>query len=1173
MSAPYVDAMKILQEKIYLSLLPARALRALAMALLLLAGALTARALPAATYASSSRLASGYWVKVAVAASGMHVLTDAELRSWGFANPAAVKVYGYGAQRLPEALNASSYIDDLPQTPSEYIPGVGVVFFGEGPSSIGNVTLDYMRPVQNPFTMLGYYFLSDSETSAERKVPAADGMSNPVASAPATTFKELSYHEAELFSPGQVGHLLVGEDFKYNRSQKFLIPLPGIDPSRPVRMEASFVANTLTAPSNITYSLNGHPLPAGNGDRIAMTTDHYFHGAEGLSRKEFTVNAPQAEIGVEYSTASTVTSANLNYIALTYTRALSLDGAGTLVFNANNGNRGFSLSQADGDTRVWDITDPVNATAMNLSGLSGNVRSWSLSRSGYRRYVAWKPSAVFSRVQFAGAVRNQNLHGLEGAEMVIFTPNQWKNEAERIARFHREDAVDPLTVVVLTPQEIYNEFGSGAPDAQAFRKLLKMFYDRQAKTDKPLRYALFMSRPNYDNRSLTPETATLGYPFLPAWFTDRGLYDNDSYTTDDIFAFLKDNSGTNTASDELCIAVGRMPVTSQADAKAAVDKLQRYYNKMPRSNWKNNILVVADDQDKAEHMYQADNYFWHFLTQSEGHSSAFYKKLYTDQYELISNVYEEGRKDFYRYLDEGVMWWTYTGHANPSSLTAEGLVTYSDLNSLYLRHWPVVYAATCDFLRWDSPTVSGAEILFKNPSGGVISAISATRPVYILNNGYLSAAIGRQLLYREADGMFGTVGDILRRAKNDYQSHDRVHDTWTPTSDSNKLRYVLMGDPAMRLALPSYRVVVDRIGGVTLPVADDAEPPTLMARQQTSVEGHIETPKGEPVTDFSGVLTATLYDAEQSITTRGNGSDGEEFTFDQQGGRLFVGNAKVENGRFTLPVQMPSEVVNNYRNAAFNLYAYEDKEGGREGVGVFRDFYVYGTDYDAAPDDVPPTITAFYLNYPTFVSGGEVNNSPMVIAHVTDDRAINLSTAGVGHQMVLSLDGGDKTFNDVADYFTPYTDGTPGGTIAYPLENLAVGAHTLRLRVWDSAPNSTEAELGFFVAKQITPVIYDVYTDANPASVEANFYIIHDRPDRELTVTIEVFDMMGRRLWQATQNGRSDMFQSMPVTWDLTDFGGRRVGRGIYLYRATVSDDYSGEKTATEARRIAVTAP
>lgn len=107
--------------------------------------------------------------------------------------------------------------------------------------------------------------------------------------------------------------------------------------------------------------------------------------------------------------------------------------------------------------------------------------------------------------------------------------------------------------------------------------------------------------------------------------------------------------------------------------------------------------------------------------------------------------------------------------------------------------------------------------------------------------------------------------------------------------------------------------------------------------------------------------------------------------------------------------------------------------------------------------------------------------------------------------------------------------------------------------------------------KNITPTLYDVYTDVNPVSTAANFYISHDRPDRNLTVTIEVFNLMGRPLWQATQTGRSDMFTSMPLTWDLLDSGGRRVPRGIYLYRATVSDDDSGEKTATAARKLAVT--
>ena len=307
-----------------------------------------------------------------------------------------------------------------------------------------------------------------------------------------------------------------------------------------------------------------------------------------------------------------------------------------------------------------------------------------------------------------------------------------------------------------------------------------------------------------------------------------------------------------------------------------------------------------------------------------------------------------------------------------------------------------------------------------------------------------------------------------------------------------------------------------------------------------------------------------------SRTTQGH-ENNDPYTYTQIGNRLFVGNDSVTAGKFTINISMPAEVADNYRPAALNMFAYTD-DGSREAVGLSREFYVYGIDTEAAPDDVPPVIESCYLNHSSFRNGQTVNPSPMLVATVTDDRAINLSTAGVGHQMMLSLDNGAKVMTDVSDFYTPFTDGTPGGTIAYPLENLTEGAHSLMLRVWDTSPNSASATIDFFVANEIAPVIYDVYTDTNPASVEANFYISHDRPDRQLTVTIEVYDLMGRRVWQKTETARSDMFSSTPVTWDLTDSAGRRVGRGIYLYRATVSDETSGDETATASRKLAVTA-
>ena len=51
------------------------------------------------------------------------------------------------------------------------------------------------------------------------------------------------------------------------------------------------------------------------------------------------------------------------------------------------------------------------------------------------------------------------------------------------------------------------------------------------------------------------------------------------------------------------------------------------------------------------------------------------------------------------------------------------------------------------------------------------------------------------------------------------------------------------------------------------------------------------------------------------------------------------------------------------------------------------------------------------------------------------------------------------------------------------------------------------------------------------------------------------------------------MYLSSPIHWDLTNTAGSRVGRGIYVYRATVMTDATGDTPAASssvAKRIAV---
>ncbi len=1102
-----------------------------------------AGAFPVNTYAETSALSQGRWVKVSVTNSGIYRITAADLRSWGFSDPAKVRVYGAGGVRIPDALTRVNYVDDLPLVQSVSTSN-GVYFYAVGIESWSQAaTYRYIHSL-NPFTQVGYYYITESDTPA-RDIPDATG--EPIGTTDyATSFHDRLYHEVDQVSLALTGHYLLGEDFRYTPSQTFNFTLTDRDTSSPkVWMQVGFAAKTYGSSSRLTFTANGTELPTTSSDDIrASSSSTYVFGTETTTRKEFEASGDKLQIGISHSSSATIHEARLDYITINYPRQLKMRN-GYLQFWLHQSS--FTLASTATNTRVWDVTDPLNISAIKGSADSRYTNEYT----GQRSYVAWNDDATFPSPKFVANVTNQNLHSLPTPNMVIFTLPEWQAQAERLAQFHIER--DSMSVAVVNVNDVYNEFSSGSPDPGALRRMLKMLYDRgnaSADSDK-LQYALLMGRSIFDNRRLTSVSGTVNYSTIPAWESNTGLDENDSYTTDDFYAFLADDSGSAPGASVLSIAVGRMPVRSVEDARNAVDKLIQYTDAMPRGAWKNRVMLIADDEDSGQHMQQTERLYNAMLNTPNG-SEIVVDKIYTDAYDKVSNGYPAARADMFRLLDEGVWWWNYVGHANMSGWTHEQFLVSGDFNKLYYRRLPILYAATCDFLRWDQANLSGAEIMWQTQGGGVIAAISATRPVYISDNGLLTAQVGAQMALRDDDGQFQRIGDLYRNAKNGLKNN------------SNKLRYVLMGDPAMRMTIPSNRIRVTAINGSAV---DPDDLPTIMARQDVTVVGEIINPAGEHIPNFSGILSSVLYDAEHSTTSHGWG-DGSAVTFEQQGTRLYAGNDSITGGRFKIHIAMPSEIADNYRPAALNLYAYSTDD--REAISCMRDLYVYGTDTNATTDTIPPVIESYYLNHQSFVNGQTVNESPMVLATISDNRGLNLSQAGIGHQMTLYLDE-TTTMTDVSQYYTPNADGSIGGTIAYPTENLMPGAHTLKLRVWDTSNNLTEQTIEFFVERGLSPTIYDIYTDANPASVEANFYITHDRPDAQMTVTVTVYNLLGAEVWSSTSSGRSDMFTSAPVKWDLTGRSGNRVNRGIYLYKASITTD--GEQHSTATRKIAVTAP
>lgn len=1106
------------------------------------------------TYKDNSVLSQGKWVKISVPKSGIYKVTNSDLQKWGFSDPSKVNIYGYGGKRLSDVLNQSSFIDDLPIVQSIKSDN-SIVFYAQGPETWETVNDNKYIHKLNPFSSVGYYFISDIDTVSTQEITKIGTVVDAATSSDAaTSFTESIYHEKNLVNYGETGHLLLGEDFKYNPSQTFNFTLSDIVADTEVWMECQFAAKTYNSSSSLSFTANGTALSSISSDRVpSSSSSAYIHGKTTTTKHTFNITGENLAIGIKYTSQVSTHLAHLDYININYTRKLKLKD-GILKFRSKTTL--MSLDGASEKTHVWDVTNPNKIYALNTTSANNKVL-WKNDYTGLRQYIAWNEDANIPSPTFVENISNQNLHSIATPDMVIFTISDWADQAERIANLHR-NSKDSLSVIVVDQETVFNEFSSGSPDVNAFRKMLKMLWDRGENNGTPLRFALFLGKGVFDNQHQTAEIKQLNYPTMPYWQTDKGLDDNDSFGTDDIFAFLKDNSGSNMGSDYYCIAVGRIPVRSQSEAKNIVDKLYKYVNDMPKGEWKNQVLLLADDMDNGVHMTQTET-MWDKMQKSKSGKNFIYNKLYIDAFNREGSEYPQARAQLFRLLEEGTVWWNYIGHANATSWTHDGILRYTDMTNLYLKKYPFLYAATCDFLRWDGATASGAEVLYHLTGGGIIAALSATRPVYIANNGLFTNALAPYAFYRDKNGKFLTIGEIQQKAKNNFYST-----TGASVSDKNKLRFVLMGDPAMRLAIPNSLIIIEEIDNAYI---EQGEQTVIQARQNATIKGRITDFNGNLLSDFNGIIHSSLFDAEKSTTSHGwtNGDDGKEIIFEEHGSKLFAGRDSVVNGEFLIKIAMPTEIANNYRPATLNLYA--EAENGDEAVGCNRDFYVYGFDESSDTDTIPPIIEYLYLNHDQFASGDLVNESPMVIAQISDNVGINLSSAGVGHQMTLRLDG-NKSYSDVSLYYTPLISETASGIIKYPLENLPDGNHTLRLKVWDTAGNSAERTIELLVENGIAPRIFEVYTDANPARSDVNFYIKHDRPDAMATVEIQVFDLMGRLVWSSASSGQSDMFISAPINWDLCDMAGRRVNRGIYIYKALISTD--GMQYSSTANKLAV---
>ena len=1079
---------------------------------------------------NSSVLAQGDWYKISTTKNGIYKISYSSIVDLGIdvnnLQISTIKLYGNGGGMLPH-LNSDFRHNDLPEMAikiydsnnngvfesSDYI-----LFYGMSADIWKlNASTNLFEHKTHLFSDKVYYFLTVDNQGEGKRIESKNTLQNPTKTI--TDYNAFSYHEQELENIIHSGKKWFGERFSYDNSQNFSFSFPNLILSEAVNIKTAVVGRSLQS-SNFIINANSTFLSTLNVSNVVATYATEY-AKEASNNSLFNSNSSNIDVNLEYSSGDSGAEAWLNYIEINARRELKLSG-NYLTFrdveSLSDEIGKFEIENAS-EVSVWDVTNPTNAKFLQTNS-SGSLVSFNDSLNSIKEYIAFNSSAYLTPTLHS-SVANQDLHAISNnVEFVIVSHPDFLSAANRLADFHLEK--DNMNSIVVTPQQIYNEFSSGMQDVSAIRDFLKHQYDKE---NSALKYLLLFGDGSYDPKNRVENNTN----FIVTYQSANSTHPTQSYVTDDYFGLLDDDEGLF-INDLVDIGIGRFPVATLKEANILVDKVERYYEEPSFGSWRNDVAFIADDGDANDgntHMWQADSLANHL---ADNYDEINIQKIYLDNYYQQSTPggprSSATQSAINNKVDKGALLINYTGHGGPLGWTQERILEVDQINKWSnIDNLPLFMTATCKFSYFDNPEEKSAgEYVLLNENGGAIALLSTTRLVFVGPNYNLNTKF-IQNIFKKQDGELPRLGDLFKTTK-----------VLSGTSANNR-NFTLLGDPALRLAYPKYDVR-------TTIVSD-----TLKALSEVTIEGEIEE-DGFFISDFNGTIYPTVYDKELIKTTLGQESC-TPMPYRDQNNILYKGAATVKDGEFSFSFIVPKDIAYNYGAGKISYYAVSDDENPVDASGSEKEFVIGGSadnvvyDYDEAE-------LSLFINTRTFKDGGITDENPILIADVFDESGINTVGNGIGHDITAVLDGNTSNPYVLNDFYEAAKDDFTKGIINFPLYNLEKGEHTLTLKVWDVFNNSSEATISFVVSDENEFTIADYITYPNPFSTSTDIYFQHNKPNQNLDLVLEIYSITGVLVKRFEDAYNDDGYRVGPINWNGKDEYGGNLSAGMYIAKLNI---------------------
>lgn len=1100
------------------------------------------------SYASSSVLSSGKWIKISVDTTAVHKISYSQLNNMGIDNPSQIRIYGYGGGMLPKT-NSETVIDDLPLVPvylntgSDGIFNSGdyLLFYAEGPRSWNyDESKSEFVHENHLYSDKAYYFLSSDKGSpiTIQKVNSENSYNNTV-----TDFDDFQVIDIDQTNLLESGRLWLGQEFDVSTEFDYNFKFPNLKANTPIKLTSSLVARSS---SSTKFELSSSNTTIGNINISAVNTSSYTANYALLTEETFSnfiPNSDNLDISLSYQKSSASSIGWLNFLRINARRNLIFENSQMSfrdVESIGTGNISrFEIKNCNSKSMLWDVTNPLSVKQIQLF-LNGNTATFNTSTSSLKEFIVLNSDGDFPTPEFVESIQNQNLHGLSQTDMLIISNSTFMNYAGQIAEYHRNN--DNLKVNVVSQNAIFNEFSSGNPDVAAIRNFVKMFYDRATSEADMIKYLLLFGDGSFDNKL---ESASNTNKIL-TYQSENSISPTQSFVTDDFYGLLDNEEGE--ASGMVDIGIGRLPVNTNEEAQIVTHKILNY-NNTDKGDWQTSICFIGDDEDNNTHMRDAnklailiENNYPQYRTQ----------RIFLDDYEQITSSagqkYPDVNLEINESINSGRLIVNYTGHGNENGLAHEHILMLEDIQAWKNPNkLPLFMTATCEFSRFDNyKKLSAGEMIFLRDNGGGIGLFTTTRLVYSSPNFSLNQNFYNYVFEKNSKGENYRLGDIMRKTKN------------ASSTGINKRNFTLLGDPALKLNYPEHNAITTKINDLDITQTSD----TLKAMSEIKISGKILSATGNSTNNFNGTIYPTIFDKVNSNSTRGN--DGDPFEYSEQSNVIYKGKASVKNGNFEFSFFVPKDINYKYGNGKISYYAASENT---DAAGFTNTIIIGGTNPNAINDDIGPDIDLF-MNDEQFTPGGMTDSEPLFLAIVQDSSGINTLGTSIGHSLIATLDQNTDKQIELNDFFESELDNYKKGRITYQLSELDEGEHEIQLKVWDNVNNSSEESLEFIVAENADLVLKHVLNYPNPFTTNTGFYFEHNKASSELDILIQILSISGKLIKTIETSVSASGNRVGPIQWDGKDDFGNSIGRGVYFYRVKVRADNG--KTVNKFEKLVI---